>query len=194
GGGVGGGGGGRSGGRERDWRARGAAAYAAGDFSRAAELARQRFKAAPGDVDALRLLARATARLGRDTSANALFARLGPSAMEAEDLYLLGLGLDHAGQRDAAGRVWERALGPRPAPAETRARLLRREMPRTRLVQAAALATRLARQPGWEFRTALDLGMLRSELSDPAGAAAVLEQALGRPEAQRLDRHTAAHY
>jgi tetratricopeptide (TPR) repeat protein len=180
--------------REVDGPARGAAAYAAGDFSRAAELARQRLKAAPGDVDALRLLARATARRGRVTSANALFARLGSSALEAEDLYLLGLGLDHAGQKGAAGRAWERALELRPDHAETMAQLIILEMSRNRLVQAAALAERLARQPGWEFRSALDLATLRSELSDPAGAAAILSQALGRPEAARLERPSAIHY
>ena len=180
--------------RDAGLRERGATAYAAGDFTRAAELARQRLKAAPGDRDALRLLARATARLGRDARANALFARLGATALEAEDLYLLGLGLDHAGQKDAAGRVWERALELRPDHAETMAQLIIRETGRNRLAQAAVLAERLARQPAWEFRSALDLATIRAELGDPAGAATVLSRALKRPEAARLDRPTASHY
>jgi tetratricopeptide (TPR) repeat protein len=180
--------------RDADVLARGASAYARGDFTRAADLARRRLKAAPEDVAALRLLARATARLGRDSSANALFARLGSAALQAEDLYLLGLGLDHAGQRDAARRVWERALEVQPDHAETMAQLIIHETSRNRLAQAAVLAERLARQPGWEFRSALDLGTFRAELSDPAGAAAVLKEALGRPEAAGLDRATATHY
>jgi tetratricopeptide (TPR) repeat protein len=180
--------------RDADVLPRGASAYARGEFTRAADLARRRLKAAPGEVEALRLLARATARLGRDAPANALFARLGSAALQAEDLYLLGLGLDHAGQKDAAGHVWEQALRLQPDHAETMAQLINWETSRNRLAQAAALAERLVRQPGWEFRTALDLGTFRAELSDPAGAADVLRKALERPEASRLDRPTAAHY
>ena len=92
---------------QQDDLTRSARAYAGGDFRRAAELARNRLKDAPDDREALRLLARATARLGRDAPANALFARLGSADLQAEDLYLLGLGLDRAGQKEAAGRVWE---------------------------------------------------------------------------------------
>jgi tetratricopeptide (TPR) repeat protein len=180
--------------RDADMLARGDSAYARGEFTQAADLARRRLKAAPGDVAALRLLARATARLGRDTAANALFARLGSAALQAEDLYLLGLGLDHAGQQDAARRVWERALELQPDHPETMAQLIIHESSRNRLAQAAVLAERLARQPGWEFRSALDLGTFRAELSDPAGAAVVLKQALERPEAAGLDRATATHY
>src|SRR5690242_18186333 len=76
--------------RAGDLVARGTSAYAAGDWSRAADLARRRLKTAPEDIGALRLLARATARLGRDAPANALFARLGAPALQAEDLFLLG--------------------------------------------------------------------------------------------------------
>jgi tetratricopeptide (TPR) repeat protein len=173
--------------RDSDFVARGASAYAASDFSRAADWARRRLKAAPGDVEALRLLARSTARLGRDVPANALFARLGSAALQAEDLYLVGLGLDRAGQREAAVRVWEKALGLQPDHAETIERLIPREVARNRIAQAAQLAERLAGQPGWELRGELDLAMLRAELSDPAGAASVLGRALERPEAARLD-------
>ena len=81
-----------------DLVAQGKAAYAAGDWSRAADHARTRLRAAPTDLEALRLLARASARLGRDSSANALFERLGSAALRSEDLYLLGLGLNRSGQ------------------------------------------------------------------------------------------------
>src|SRR5262245_13526376 len=70
---------------ESDLRPAGVLAYSHGDWSRAADLARQQLKTAPDDIEALRLLARATARLGRDGAANALFARLGSAALQAED-------------------------------------------------------------------------------------------------------------
>src|SRR5262245_57238013 len=68
-------------------------AYARGDWSQAETLARRRLKTDPTDLEAVRLLARATGRLGRDGPANALFARMGTKALQAEYLYLLGLGL-----------------------------------------------------------------------------------------------------
>jgi tetratricopeptide (TPR) repeat protein len=179
---------------DSDDLARGASAYAGGDFRLAAELARRRLKGAPEDVEAVRLLARATARMGRDGPANALFARLGSPALRAEDLYLLGLGLDRAGQKEAAGRIWEKGLALQPDHPETIKQLIIRDTAQNRLALAAQLAEKLARQPGWELRGELDLGELRAELSDPAGAEAILRRALNRPEASHLDRPTAAHF
>src|SRR6516165_7205640 len=63
-------------------------AYARGEWAQAAERARRRLKSFPDDQEGLRILARATARLGRDAAANALFARLGARALHAEALYL----------------------------------------------------------------------------------------------------------
>ena len=163
--------------RGTDLLTRGSAAYAERDWGRAADLARRRLKAVPGDVEALRLLARATARLGRDAQANAMFARLGSGALQAEDLFLLARGLDRAGQKEAAERLWEKALRLEPDHAETLEQLVIRDTAQNRLAEAAKLAERLARQPGWEFRGELDLGALLAELSDPAGAAAVLRRA-----------------
>src|SRR5262249_38639039 len=96
--------------RTPDLVTRGTSAYVTGDWNRAADLARSRLKAAPTRREALRLLASANARLRRDSAANALFARLGSAALQAEDLYLLGLGLNRSGQMAEAARVWERAL------------------------------------------------------------------------------------
>jgi tetratricopeptide (TPR) repeat protein len=174
--------------------ARGSSAYAQGDFRQAADLARRRLKEEAGDTEALRLLARATARLGRDVAANALFARLGTQALKAEDLYLLGLGLNRAGQNESAGQVWEKALALEPDHAATIAELIVHDSARNRLAEAAQLAERLARLPGWELRGELDLGNLRAEMNDPAGAAAILRRAFERAEASRLDRSTAIHY
>jgi hypothetical protein len=171
-----------------DTLAQGSSAYAAGDYHRAAGIARQRLKEAPQDPEALRLLARSTARLGRDAPANALFARLGEKALQAEDLFLLGVGLDRAGRKDAAEMVWRDGLALQPDHPELIERLIVRDTARNRLAHAAELADRLAHLPGWEFWGELDQGMIRSELSDPAGAAAALKRALDRPEAARLDR------
>src|ERR1039458_9222205 len=58
--------------------AEGERAYTSDDWVRAADLARRRLRTSPHDDRAVRLLARSTARLGRDATANGLFARLGP--------------------------------------------------------------------------------------------------------------------
>jgi tetratricopeptide (TPR) repeat protein len=184
----------RSSRRSADPMALGSSAYAEGDWSRAADLARRRLKTVPGDLEALRLLARSTARLGRDGQANAMFARMGSEALEAEDLLLLGKGLDRAGRKEEAGRVWEKALRLRPDHAETLEQLVIRDTAQNRLAEAAERAERLARQPGWELRGELNLGALRAELDDPAGAAEILRRALERPEAARLDRPVSVQY
>lgn len=172
----------------------GAAAYAAGDYQRAADLARRRLKASPDDPEAIRLLARSTARLGRDVPANALFARLGARSLQAEDLYLLGVGLERAGRKDSAESVWRDGLAVQPDHAEMLAALIGLETSRNRLAPAETLADRLSRLPGWEIWGELELGAIRSELSDPAGAAEALKRALDRPEAGRLDRPALAHH
>ncbi len=154
-------------GQGSDLMARGAVAYSEGDWRQAADLARRRLKAAPQDVEALRLLARTTARLGRDGPANALFARLGSDALEAEDLYLLGIGLDRAGRSADALRMWEKSIQLQPDRAETLDRLIVQDMARNRLTEAAQLAERLARHPGWELRGELALAVLRAELIRP---------------------------
>jgi tetratricopeptide (TPR) repeat protein len=163
------------------------AAYASQDWAGAADLARRRLKTVPADVEALRMLARATGRLGRDASANAMFARLGAEAMQAEDFYLLGIGLSHAGQRAQAERMWERALAENQDHAEALNALARAYAASSRPDEAARLAERLAHQPGWELQGELIWGALRFELDDPAGAAEVLARALRRPESGRLD-------
>jgi tetratricopeptide (TPR) repeat protein len=170
------------------------AAYVAGDWHGAANLARRRLRKASGDIEARRLLARSIARLGRDAEANAMFARLGSDALKAEDLLLLGKGLDRAGRKGEAGRIWEKALLLEPDHAETLEQLVIRDSAQNQLAEAAELAGRLARLPGWELRGELDLGALRAELNDPAGAAAALRKALERPEAARLEQQTVDRY
>ena len=155
-------------------------AYGRERWAEAADLARRQLRAAPDDRESLRLLARATARLGNDAQSNALFARLGNDALKAEDLFLLGQGLNRAGQADSAIGVWEKALADDPKHAEALERLALAYTSRNRLVEAAGLYERLANRPGWEFQGEVNLASLRAELNDPAGAGAILERALKR--------------
>ncbi len=172
----------------------GRAAFARGDWSQAEALARRRLKTDPTDTDALRLLARSTARLGRDSVANALFARLGSGALQAEDLFLLALGLSRSGQKERARQVWLRALALNPRHEETLEQLIISSTALNRLAEAAQFAEDLSHQRGWELRGELDRGALLSELNDPAAAATVLERTLKRPEADALDRSSLARY
>ena len=177
-----------------DLLAEGEQAYSSGDWSGAADAARRRLRASPHDEPALRLLARATARLGRDVTANRLFARLGSDAFEAEDYYLLGNGLEKAGQIQEAERVWQKALALEPDHAGSLDRLVSLYTARNRLIEAAGLAERLSGRPGMEMKADLSLAVIRAELGDPVSAAAILRRAIGRPEASSWDNTTAAHY
>ena len=112
----------------------------------------QRLKAAADDPEGLRLLARSAARLGRDSSATVLFGRLGPSALQAEDLYLLALSLGQAGRNQSSLQVLERGADADPAHAETLFELTRRYYRSDRLADAARVARELAACPGWESR------------------------------------------
>ena len=170
------------------------AAYAKSEWSKAADLARQRLKEAPDDESALRLLARSTARLGRDSVANGLFARLGSESLEAEDLYLLGLELERAGRNQEADRLWEKALALEPNRSEVMERLVARYSSQNRTIEAAHLAERLAQIPGFETRGELAWASLRFELGDLTGAAAILKPILEDPAASRWDQSQTIRY
>jgi Tfp pilus assembly protein PilF len=161
-----------------DPRQRALDAYARGDWNEASALAAKRLKLRPRDRDALRLLARASGRLGRDESAQALFRRLGAMDAEAEDFFVLATTLLR--QRDDAQAVamLERANRADPDHAETLFELSRLYAKVDRLAEATALAERLARRPGWEARAGARLGILYDEQNDPARAAESLARAL----------------
>src|SRR5262249_19284895 len=76
-------------GDSNDPLAAGKLAYERCEWSAAAGRARDVLKSAPGDRQAVRLLARASARLEHDQLAGALFGQLPPDAWEAEDNLLL---------------------------------------------------------------------------------------------------------
>src|SRR5262249_41060882 len=135
-----------------------------------------------------------TARLGRDRIANALFARMGADALQAEDFYLLGLGLSQAGRKEEARRMWIKALALEPARLETLEQLVKSSTEQNRLVEAARYAETLSKQPGWEFRGELNWGALLAEVGDPASSATVLGRALARSEAHALDQSALGRY
>src|SRR5271157_495941 len=62
------------------------AAYDRGEWSRAADLARERLKTDGNDLASLRLLARSSIRMGRDGAGALIYdERLGAEALEPED-------------------------------------------------------------------------------------------------------------
>ena len=87
-----------------------------------------------------------------------------------------------------------RALAKDPEHAETLQELTRLYTTRNRLAEAAVLAERLARKPGWELGAELTLGSLRSELNDPEGAVSVLRRGLARAEAASLEPELESKY
>ena len=95
--------------------AAGRSAYDRGAWEEAARSAHASPQTAPTSTEAVRLLARSSARLGRDDSALTMFQRLDPDGLGAEDCFLLACIC--ATQQPAAARaqLWKAARqGPRP--------------------------------------------------------------------------------
>jgi tetratricopeptide (TPR) repeat protein len=172
-----------------DGVARAKAAYKRGDWGRAAEVLRGELKPSSGldaDPEALRIYARALARLERDEAAKAIYGRrLGDAVLEPEDRFLIGLTYIRAGQLEAAREVWQTAAQQGPDHAELLDHLGRLSFRLQRMDQSAAAARRLGRQPGWEARGLFLLGQIQSVIDNPAGAVDALQAALQRdPSAQ----------
>ncbi len=158
----------------------GMAAYARGDWEEAAQVARVRLKTSADDPAALRLVARASARLGRNSTALAVFNRLASQAMFPEDLYLLGIALKNDGNARRAVPVWEQARAAGPAHAETLLELTLAYTAAGRLLAASEAASTLASCPGWGPRAESLLGKIQLELNDPTGAVTHWRRALDR--------------
>jgi tetratricopeptide (TPR) repeat protein len=162
----------------RDPLQRGFAAYAREDWSEATARATKRLKVKPDDLEARRLLARASARLGRDSTAQTLFYQLGAASASAEDFFLLAKTLEREGRGSQAVTMLERALELDPAHAESLFELSGLYAGMDRLAEATDLAERLEPLPGWSARASARLGVLHDDQNDPARAARVLERAL----------------
>jgi len=143
-------------------------------------LARERLKAAHDDREALRLLARSSIRLGRDSSAMSVYEQLGSSAMAAEDLYLLGIALARTGHPKGSIEVWEQALKADPDHAETLHEMIKVQLQANLFNAAAAAASRLARHPDWRNRADALMGWIELNRDHPGKAAQLWQQVLAR--------------
>jgi tetratricopeptide (TPR) repeat protein len=168
-------------------------AYDQRDWVTAARSAREVLKARQDDPAALRLLARSSVQLGRDDAAIGIYTRrLEPKSMQAEDYLLLGVALKRRGRNDGAMWAWNQALEADTVSAqalEDLTQLIYREAVETEnpenmrphpLDTAARAAERLGRQPGWEARGDMLLGIIRGDSLDPIGAAEAFHRFLDR--------------
>jgi len=169
---------------------RGLDAYTRGEWEAAAALARVRLKSAGDDVAALRLLARASVRLGRDSSAMSIYQRLGPQGMLADDLCLAGISLVRTGNMERGLQVWENALSIDPNHAETLFELTRAYAASEKLTKATETGRRLASSAGWEVRADVLLGTIRLRLNDPSSAVTYWQQALEHTAGEQGDDST----
>ncbi len=132
-------------------------------------------------------------QLGRDDAALRIYTRLREAkTVQAEDYVLLGVVLKRRGQEDGAMWAWNQALEAEPVSAQTLDELTQlfykvavwTESPESMmphpLDEAARAADRLRRQPGWESRGDLMLGIIRGDSLDLAGAALAFRRVLDR--------------
>lgn len=154
-------------------------AYDAGDWPRADELARRLIKDRGDNLQALRILARASGRMEHDQTASAIYSeRLKGEPLDSEDYLLLGLGLARLGRLEPALELFKKGEAAGPERAELFDHLARLAARLRRLDEASAAAARLARQPGWEARGFLLLGEIRALLDDTRGSVEALQEAL----------------
>ncbi len=149
------------------------------DWDASAARARETLRTHPNDVEALRLLARASVRLGRLDPAIAIYTqRMSEKALEVEDYVLLGWALEQRGKTAAAAVVWDKVLGFTSIPPDLVDEFARLQLWYQRLDAAAAAAKRLSTQPGWESRGRMILGLALVGKDDITGAAEVFRAAL----------------
>jgi tetratricopeptide (TPR) repeat protein len=165
---------------------RGQAAYRRGDWNTTAKLAQERLQTSRDDDQAMRLLGRASARLGNFSQARGVYARVRLQDFEAEDYYLLGMTLLRSGQFDAAQKNWSSALSLDPGHTEALFQMAQLALDRGQTTLATQVAERLAARPGWEVRGDLLLGMSRASAHHPEAATEALRRALGRDPDARL--------
>ena len=158
------------------------ASYRAGAYREALTRANARLRDAPGDADAMRISARASARLGRDAAALDLFQRLGSDGAAGEDLFLLGNTLIRQGRPADGERMLLLALKTEPAHGETLEVLTRLYESSDRMAEAAELAARLAEVPDRSGTGYNRLGRALDRVGDFEGAATAFGSALKRGE------------
>jgi tetratricopeptide (TPR) repeat protein len=154
------------------------AAYEQGNWKRAADLSRQSLKTKGDDPGLLRLYARASARLGHEATAAAIYDRLATTQFEPEDFFLLGLTFVRTGNLERAFEIWNKAIQGGPDHAEMLDHLARLAARIKRLDEAALAASKLERQPGWEAQGLLLFGQIQHLLKNPHGAADAIRKGL----------------
>ena len=171
----------------------GRSAYDRGDWVVAARSAREALKARQSDPAALRLLARSSVQLGHDDTALGIYThRLEAESILPEDYLLLGVAMKRRGRDDGAMWAWNQAIEAESIQPQTLYELTKlfyveaveseipgnlRPHPLDTTARAAEL---LRRQPGWESRGEMMLGIVRGDSLDPAGAAAAFRRLLDR--------------
>ena len=167
----------------------GQTAFARGDWEIACERARERLKQHADDRPALQLLARSLARLGRDSSAIAVYNRLAPDALAPDDFWLLGLALSRTG--DPRGiKVWEQTRHLMPSHPETLFELTRVYLRNDKLAEAAETGHLLSKCPGWEARAWALLGTIELARDNPDAALTHWREALNHPMANSAAEST----
>jgi tetratricopeptide (TPR) repeat protein len=158
-----------------------AAAYEMRDWARAADLARPLLKDRADNPEALRVFARASARMERDTTAAAIYAgRLSSSLFQAEDYLLLGLLKARERRLEDALEAWDKAAQQGDVNPELLDNVAKASLVLNRLDEAADAARRLLQKPGWEVGGLLLLGEIKAKLDDPKGSVDALREALER--------------
>jgi tetratricopeptide (TPR) repeat protein len=160
----------------------GMAAYDHQDWPAAERKAREQLRKDREDPDALRLLGRAFYRQRRDQAAAAIFERLRPDTMAAEDYLLVGQACLRSRKVDLAINVWRMAVQLDPTHFESRIALEQVFFRLDKLSDAEREVESLLAQPGRDALAEFLRGQIRTQQADPAGAARAFERALERPD------------
>lgn len=172
----------------------GQASYDNKDYQQAATQAVAALKQSPQDPEAMKLLARASGRLGNLEASRSIYNRMGTESLEAEDLYVLGSILKRDGMHAESQELFLMGHERDPDHEETMAELGRLYMGTDRLVEALEMARRLTARDGWQVRGQTLEGLLYFDLGDMPGAISAVEKSLaldptlsgvGSPEAAR---------
>jgi Tfp pilus assembly protein PilF len=161
-----------------DRLARSAAAYERGDLPLALIEAKEALKASPKNPDALRIIARSSARLGQHQFARDVYDQLGVKALRAEDYFVIAAGLLREGKRSVARTTLELALKDDPNHPEALYEMARMLADSNTIAAAIPLAKRLSQTRGWEVRGSAMLGLLQTYEAEPLKASENLARAL----------------
>ncbi len=157
----------------------GYAAYARRDWREALHYGVEAVKLNPDQIESVRLLARASARLHRDESAQGLYQKIKPEEMKAEDYYLVGSGLMRQGNVQIARVVLNESLKKDPNYPESLAAIARiHAIGKIDIYQGIEIAQKLAKIPGWESRGDVIAAILLAEKGEARAVIEAVRRAL----------------